>query len=188
MDMEDNNMKRNIFIVFIFLIFAGFFFSSCKDEENVAGTDIPITGDDYFPVKTGKIYFNYTELGGASRQWLYFSGQAVWDIYEITKVKDSTFYKIAETKIYTLNSGTPDTVKTNFEIVEDRLHLIYVNRSLGISHNGALSFNRYDSQSRPDTIMRYWNGGYYKLKKNVGLIEIYDTCCGKDYWRYKLMD
>lgn len=82
----------------------------------------------------------------------------------------------------------PDTVKTNFEIVEDRVHLVYVNRSLGISHNGALSFSRYDSKSQPDTLTHNWNGGYYKLKKNVGLIEIYDTCCGKDFWRYKLVE
>lgn len=182
-------MKRNNFTVILALIFIGSCFSSCKEEkENIADTDISITGDDYFPVKTGKIHFSYTELGGASRQWLYFSGQVEWDIYEITKVKDSTFYKITETKIYTLNSGTPDTVKTNFEIEEDRLHFIHVNRSLGISHGDALSFNRYDSQSRPDTLMHYWNGGYYKLKKNMGLIEIYDTCCGKDFWRYQLIE
>lgn len=176
-------MRRKI--NFLVVISLGLLFISCKKESDANPISTPAVAD-YFPIKLGKIKFNYVELGGQSRQWLYKEGQVEWDVYNSYKLRDTVYYKVIETKSYHENTPEIVTKKTNFDILEGPYGHIIVKKELGISHQGGLSFNRYHYAYLADTLEFRWNGGYYKLKKDVGLMEIYDSCYGKDYWKLEL--
>jgi len=141
---------------------------------------------NYFPVETEHFVYNYYELRGAPRQWIYSQGKSYWDLQETTSKQDTIEYKFLETKILSssFNPERIDTTKRIIRILQDSKDWITI---VYLTSFETITFKKNINVFHPEEIEFNLSSGSYKIKRNKG-ISFFFAREGINYTKYELVE
>lgn len=153
---------------------------------------------DYFPMKTGKKIFKYFYKGSGSGDKIERNGRLIWDMYELVRRNDTLVLKVNETRIDTtvetskgISKSHVDTVRTAFEIYEDKLHFLTFSEHLKWERMSR--YYKFTAPKDKEIETDAFSSRFFKL--NVGLVRIKGQLIRREYdgpyyfnliWEYEL--
>lgn len=155
---------------------------------------------DYFPMKTGKKVFKYFYKSSGPSDKLEKNGRLIWDMYELVTRNDTLVLKVNETRIDTtvetskgISKSHVDTLRTAFEIYEDKLHFITFSEHLNWKRMAR--YYKFTAPNDKEIEIDMVYSRFFRL--NVGLVRMKGQLVRHDpddpsalylFWEYKLQE